>query len=102
MHPPENLGAGILRQVCKKLYKPFDEVTASDQDIEGNIHPQGSPGLIETLADGDGIAPQDLKRLHSQGVSSHGEEDTVEWWSHPRVVQELEYAAPFVMVLCLG
>jgi hypothetical protein len=88
--------------VCKKLYKPFDEVTARDQYVEGNIHPQRSPGLMETLADGDGIASQDLKRLHTQSVCSHSEEDTVEWWSPPGVVQELEYAAPGVMVLCLG
>jgi len=88
--------------VCKKLYKTFDEVTASDQDIEGNIHPQRLPSLIETLADGDRIASQDLKRLHTQGVCSHGEEDTVERWSYPRVLQELEHTTPFVMVLCLG
>jgi len=102
MHPSKNLGAGILRQVCKKLYKPFDEVTARDQDIERNIHPQGSPGLMKTLADGDGLASQDLKRLHTQSVCSHGEENTVEWWSHPSVVQEIECAAPCVMFLCLG
>jgi len=93
MHPPENLGACILRQVCKKLYKTFDEVTASDQDIEGNIRPQRPPGLMETLAGGDGMASQDLKRLHTQGVCSHAEEDTVERWSHLRVAQELEHAA---------
>jgi hypothetical protein len=65
MHPPKNLGACILGQVCKKLHKTFDEVTASDQDIEGNIYPQCPPDLMETLADSDGIASQDLKRLYT-------------------------------------
>jgi hypothetical protein len=39
MHPPENLSADILRKMCKKPHKTFDEITARDQDIEGNVSP---------------------------------------------------------------
>jgi len=57
---------------------------------------------METLAHHDGIASQNLKRLHTQGVCGYGEEDAVERLSRPSVVQELQHAAPRVMIRCLG
>jgi hypothetical protein len=56
MHPPKNLRAYIGRQMGKKPHKTFDEVTACDQDIEGNLSPECPPGLMETLAHHHGLA----------------------------------------------
>ena len=39
MHPPKNLPAYIRRQMRKKPHKTFNEVTARDQNIEGNLSP---------------------------------------------------------------
>jgi hypothetical protein len=56
---------------------------------------------METLAHGDSVTSQDLKRLHNQSVCGYSEENAVECWSHPRVAQELEHTIPLIMVLRL-